>query len=104
MKIDITTMLARLRAHRAEFEGMGVQHLALFGSQVRGESDDASDVDVDVVFDDAMRADAPAYFGHRQTVADRLASLLGVDVDLSDEAMQRPNVRERYEVDRVYAF
>ena len=104
MKIDTAATLARLRAHRAEFEGMGVRHLALFGSQVRGEADEASDIDVGVVFDDTVRADALAYFGHRQTLADRLTNLLGVEVDLSDEAMQRPDVRERYELDRIYAF
>ena len=83
---------------------MGVRHLSLFGSQARGDARAASDVDLGVAFDERVRADAMAYFGHRQRVADRLAAILDAEVDLSDEAMQRPDVRERYEAERVYAF
>ena len=104
MRIDTAATLARLRAHQAEFEGMGVRHLALFGSQARGEANDASDIDVGVVFDEAARAEGFAYFARRQRVADRLSVILAAEVDLSDEAMQRPHVRASYEADRVYAF
>ena len=104
MRINAAATLARLRAHRAEFEGMGVRHLALFGSQARGEADDASDIDVGVVFDEAARVEGFAYFARRQRVADRLSAILAAEVDLSDEAMQRPHVRASYEADRVYAF
>ena len=104
MNIDAAATLARLRAHRAEFEGMGVRHLALFGSQARGEADEASDIDVAVVFDDATQAEGLAYFARRQRVANRLSAILAAEVDLSDEAMQRPMVRASYEADRVYAF
>jgi uncharacterized protein len=104
MRIDTAATLACLRAHQAEFENMGVRHLALFGSQVRGEADDASDVDVAVVFDESAHREGLAYFARRQRVADRLSAILAAEVDLSDEAMQRPLVREAYEADRVYAF
>ncbi len=97
-------MLARLRDHQVEFEGMGVRHLGLFGSQVRGDADEASDVDVAVVFDEAVHEEGLAYFACRQRVADRLSVILAAEIDLSDEAMQRPLVREAYETDRVYAF
>lgn len=104
MRIDTAITLDRLRAHRAEFEGMGVRHLALFGSQARGEADNASDIDVAVVFDEAARVKGLAYFGRRQRVADRLSAILAAEVDLSDEAMQRPLVLASYEADRIYAF
>ena len=104
MRIDTAATLARLRAHQAELEGMGVRHLALFGSQVRGEADDISDIDVAVVFDKTADTAGLAYFGRRQRVADRLCEILAAEVDLSDEAMQRPMVRISYQADRVYAF
>ena len=104
MRIDPAATLARLRAHQAEFEGMGVRHLALFGSQVRGDANVTSDVDVAVVFDESMRVAGLAYFARRQRVTDWLSAILAADVDLSDEAMQWPLVREAYEADRVYAF
>lgn len=102
--IDRGTILSRLRDHRAELEAMGVRRLALFGSQARGDARAASDVDLGVAFDDEVRMDALAYFGHRQRVADRLVAILGTEVDLSDEAMQREGVREYYEAERIYAF
>ena len=102
--IDRGTVLSRLRGHRAELEAMGVRRLALFGSQARKDARSTSDVDLGVAFDERVRADALAYFGHRQRVADRLAAILDAEVDLSDETMQREGVRERYEAERVYAF
>ncbi len=43
--------IATLRRHRRELEELGVRHLALFGSVVRGEAHEASDVDVLVELD-----------------------------------------------------
>lgn len=102
--IDRSTVLSCLRGHQAELEAMGVRRLSLFGSQARGDARAASDIDLGVAFDDEMRADALAYFGHRQRVADRLAAILGTEVDLSDETMQREGVREYHEAERIYAF
>ena len=44
------------------------------------------------------------YFGVRQRLQDRLAAILDTEIDLSDEDMQRPAVRETYQAGRVYAF
>lgn len=43
--------VATLRRHRSKLEELGVRHLALFGSLVRGETHQASDVDVLVELD-----------------------------------------------------
>ena len=99
-----TELLVRLRAHRSELEGMGVRRLALFGSRTRGEAGKESDVDIAVVFDAYVRREALAYFGMRQRVEDRLSAILGLRVDLSDEAMQRETVREQSERDRIDVF
>lgn len=99
-----TDLLVCLRANRGELEDMGVRRLALFGSRARGEAGSASDVEIAVVFDASVRRDTLAYFGIRQRVEDWLSAILGLRVDLSDEAMQREKVREQFEHDRVYAF
>ena len=93
-----------LRAHKAEFEAMGVKHLALFGSYSTGDKTAASDIDIGVAFDQAVKRKTMAYFGVRQRLQDRLAAILGTEIDLSDEDMQSPAVRETYQADRVYAF
>ena len=99
-----TDLLVRLHTHRDELEGMGVRRLALFGSRARGEEDVCSDVDIAVIFDASVRRDALAYFGTRQRVEDRLSTILGLRVDLSDKAMQRETVREQFERDRIAVF
>ena len=43
-----------LSSHREELERMGVKSLALFGSVARGETSDASDVDLLVEFNDPV--------------------------------------------------
>jgi predicted nucleotidyltransferase len=102
--IDRSAVLSRLRGHQAELEAMGVRRLALFGSRARGDARATSEVDLGVAFDDGVRMGALAYFGHRQRVADRLAAILGTEVDLSDAAMQREGAQERQEAERVCAF
>jgi uncharacterized protein len=44
-------ILDRLTANRAELQARGVKSVALFGSAVRGEATDTSDVDLLVEFD-----------------------------------------------------
>lgn len=44
--LALTPALAHIRAKRAELEGIGVEHLAIFGSVARDEADIDSDVDV----------------------------------------------------------
>lgn len=104
MTHDAAHIVETLRAHRAEFEAMGVKHLALFGSHVSGSATGASDIDIGVAFDQTVRRPAIGYFGLRQRLQDRLATLLNRDIDLSDEALQKPAVKETYEAARLYAF
>ena len=104
MALDSTTILETLRAHQSELQAMGVRRIALFGSQAQGVARPDSDVDIGVEFEDAVRRPALAYFAARQRLEDRLSTLLDAKVDLSDEEMQRPLVRENYQADRLYAF
>lgn len=104
MTQDAKNIVQTLRAHQAEFEAMGVKHLALFGSYSTGAQTGTSDIDIGVEFDQAVKRKTMSYFGVRQRLQDRLTALLDAEIDLSDEDMQRPAVRENYEADRLYAF
>lgn len=97
-------IVERLRAHQAELEAMGVRHLALFGSFATEQQHERSDIDIGVAFDRAIKAQPMKYFGMRQRLHDRLNDILEADVDLSDEDLQKPAVRETYKADRLYAF
>ena len=87
-----------------QIEAIGVKHLALFGSYSTGDKTAASDIDIGVAFDQAVKRKTMTYFGVRQRLQDRLAAILDTEIDLSDEDMQRPAVRETYQAGRVYAF
>ena len=47
----LDTVLEALRAHEADLRAFGVSHTSVFGSVVRGEARDDSDVDVLVELD-----------------------------------------------------
>jgi uncharacterized protein len=48
-------VIATLRSHEAELRAAGIRHLSLFGSLARGDTDDASDVDLVAELDPAVR-------------------------------------------------
>lgn len=75
--MDRTDVITKLRQHEAELKQLGVQHLYLFGSTVRGEATDDSDVDL---FFDYERGS----FGLFQLmdVKDRASSILGRRADI----------------------
>ena len=77
-------------AMRARF---GVKDLAVFGSVVRGEASDASDLDVLVDFDGKATFDG--YMGLKLFLEDSL----GVRVDLVTRAALKPRLRARIEAE-----
>lgn len=101
---EAETIIATLRAHRAELEALGVRHAALFGSRARGDAGPDSDVDIGLRFAPEMNTLGLRYFGLRQDVEDRLADLFVQPVDVSDETMLRDAFRPLYERDKIVAF
>ena len=85
-----------LRAHKAALvERFGVTTLALFGSIVRDEAADGSDVDILVRFDGP--ATSQRYFGVQFYIED----LLGRPVDLVTDKALRPQLRPYVEAEAV---
>lgn len=85
--------------HRQELiEQFGVQSLALFGSVVRDEAGDASDVDMLVEF-----SRPTGYFG-LVSLQEYLTQILHQSVDLGTLRSLKPPVRARVEAEMQYVF
>lgn len=78
----------------------GVTSAGLFGSVARGDSDDASDIDVVVRFANDRVANVMAICG----IAGLLSSRFGVDVDVVAEPVTTPALKQAIGRDVVHAF
>jgi len=92
-------IVATLHAHESELRAAGIRALSLFGSASRGEDRPDSDVDL------AVELDPDAYLGLRFFgLEQRLAELLGRNVDLIPEPVENPRLRANLERDRRRVF
>jgi uncharacterized protein len=98
--VDRDTVIQTLQAREDELRKLGVRHIALFGSVARGDSNDASDIDI--LLD--LQPDAPIgvfeYVGLTQFIAD----LFPVRVDVANHAKLKLHVRPHAEREAIYAF
>lgn len=97
------TAIEVLRRHEPELRTLGVVSVSLFGSTARGEAGPVSDVDLAVKLADGPERGL-AYIGRLEILKERLASLLGVPVDLIAEPTSRHQLQERIDRDRCLAF
>ena len=89
--------LALLREHKAVLtERFGVLDLALFGSTVRDQATDGSDVDILVWFDGPT--DSKRFFGTQFYLED----MLGRPVDLVTDKALRKELRPYVEAEAVH--
>jgi len=89
-------ILQVLRERRSDLERMGVKSLALFGSAVRGEAREGSDVDLLVEFQH------PVGLFEFIDLKGYLEGLLGCRVDLGTSASLRPQLRDAVLREAVY--
>ncbi len=96
--MDRDAVIARLRAHAVELKRMGVHHLHLFGSTVRGEAGPDSDVDL---FFEYERGN----FGlvDLMDVKERASEILGRKADIMTRNSIHKLPRERIEAEAVPA-
>lgn len=92
-------VIERLRRHEAELKGMGVEHLFLFGSTVRGNAQ--PDSDVDLFFDHPEGS-----FGLFQLmdVKERAAAILGCEADTMTRLSLHRVLRKAIEASAVRVF
>jgi uncharacterized protein len=98
--MDRGSVIAALRAHRAELEAAGVVHLRLHGSVARGNASTVSDVDLIADFDTSRKYSLL----DRVALENRLGDILGVPVDLSPAKALKEPVRQRAVREAVLAF
>jgi len=85
-------------AHKKELQERGVKNLAVFGSVIRGESTDQSDVDILVEFN---RSIGLFDFVRLKYL---LEEWIGCKVDLVTQDALHPALRERILKEAVYGF
>ncbi len=89
-------ILLVLREHRSDLERLGVKSVALFGSAVRGEAREDSDVDLLVEFQ------RPVGLFEFVDVKQYLEDVLGCRVDLGTPDSLKPRLRESVLAEAVY--
>jgi len=98
--MDKRFVIERLRQHEEELKAAGIVHLHVFGSVARGEASSLSDVDLLADFDRSKRMTLVKL----GSLASRLSTLLGAQVDLSSSEWMREPVRSRVLREAVLAF
>lgn len=90
----------RLKAAEPELRRRGLAHLSLFGSLVRGEAREDSDIDIAV----EIKAGRSFSLIRMEDTRLLLEDVLGRPVDLGEVESFRPAVRAAFEQDRVRVF
>jgi uncharacterized protein len=90
-------IIATLRSHRTELHRRGVGHAALFGSIARGEGEGTSDIDILI----ELHPQAPIGLFEYVGIAQYLADLFPVRVDVANRSSLKPLVRPSIERDAL---
>jgi predicted nucleotidyltransferase len=98
--MDKHFVIERLRQHEEELKAAGIVHLSVFGSVARDEASSLSDVDLLADFDRSRRMTLVKV----GSLASRLSTLLGAQVDLSSSEWMREPVRSKVLREAVLAF
>ena len=102
--MDRDTIIAKLKAHEAEFRQLGVESLSLFGSSARRENTSLSDVDVAVKLNRSAMPKGFRYAGRLEALRKRLEETLDCSIDLVPEPTLKTRLQEAIDRDRVVAF
>jgi predicted nucleotidyltransferase len=92
-------VVARLREHEDELRRLGVHHLYLFGSTVRNEAREDSDVDM---FFDHPEGSIGLY--DLIEIREATARILGRKTDVMTRRSLHPTLRKRIEESALQAF
>jgi len=95
-------LITVLRHHAPELKAAGVVSASLFGSAARGEPD-PGDVDIAVRLDETFSTGGFDYFWRREQLRERLTKLLDCKVDVVEEPVRKPSLRQAIDRDRVLA-
>lgn len=90
---------AKLKRHEAQLKALGVEHLYLFGSTVRGNA--RADSDVDLFFDHPLGS--LGLFGLME-IKDIAVRILGCKTDIMTRRSLHPTLRKQIEESAVQVF
>ena len=103
--MDRAAIIDRLRAHEGELKAAGVLGVSLFGSVARGGGPaEASDIDLAVRLGPDFARGGFHYFGWLEALRRRLSEIVGRDVDLVEEPVERVRLQREIDEARVRAF
>ena len=91
MKLSIADVKKIISENEAEIRKFGVEEIYLFGSVVRGEAKETSDVDFFVVFEPSF----PATYFTIVELQDFLTEILGKQVDLGTKRSLHPALKDQ---------
>lgn len=92
-------IVSTLRAHQTDLRRVGIVSLSLFGSIARGDARPDSDVDV------AIRLDPDLHLGFKFFgLAEQVGALLGREVHVTTEPIEKERLRVNVGRDRVHVF
>ena len=97
--MDRFDVMAKLKAQEAELKRLGVEHLYLFGSTVRGEA--RGDSDVDLFFDHPVGS---LGLFQLMDVREAASRILGRTADIMTRRSLHPVLRDRIEASAVQVF
>ena len=97
--MEPSEVIARLKRHEAELKRLGVEHLYLFGSTVRGEA--REDSDVDLFFD---HPEGSLGLFALMDVKEAAARIVGHETDIMTRRSLHPVLRERIEALAMQVF
>lgn len=87
--VDASTVCRRLQDVSADLATLGVKSLSIFGSTVRGDATDASDLDFLVEFE------GPASFAGYMALKELLEDIFGRQIDLVTHKALKPALKQR---------
>ena len=91
--------ISRLKQHEADLKRLGVEHLYMFGSTVRGEAKDVSDVDL---FFDYQRGKLGLF--ELMDVKEYAANILGHKTDIMTRDSLHKTLRQQIEETATRVF
>lgn len=100
MASTLQHVVQQIKATEPELRRRGVAHLSVFGSLVRGEARDDSDIDIAVEIESGRSFSLIRMEDTRLLLED----VLGRPVDLGEVESFRPAVRAAFEQDQVRVF
>jgi hypothetical protein len=97
--MECVEVIAKLKQHEVELKRLGVEHLYLFGSTVRGEAREDSDVDM---FFDYERGKLGLF--ELMDVKEAAARILGRKADIMTRDSLHKTLREQIEAAALQVF